>query len=114
VKEFRMDVHISSLDNCVGIFFVVGEDILFCGCILENGEPYGDFINYPQSHDEIWREQFQKKYGVDFDYYPRGRIIFNKKKEQYTLYFDGCVEDEAKKLQKLFCEGKCVISRDEH
>ena len=45
----------------------------------ENGEAekYGDFLNYPKSHMEIWDKYYYSKYHVDFDYFPRGRVVYN-------------------------------------
>lgn len=103
-----------SLDNQVGLFFIVCNDLLLHSCEFAESEPYGDFLNYPLSHDEIWRGNYQKKYHVDFDYYPRGRIVYNKSEQRYILYYDGCIENEAKELQNRFSDIACQISRDEH
>lgn len=88
-----------SLNNHVGLFFVVRSDLLLHSCTLNEAEPYGDFLNYALSHDKVWREHYQIKYCVDFDYFPRGRIIYNKEKQLYLLYYDGCIEKEAKKYK---------------
>lgn len=103
-----------SLNNQVGLFFIVRGEILLHCCKIEEAEPYGNFLNYPHSHDKIWREHYQRKFGVDFDYFPRGRIVYNKAKQQNTLYYDGCIEDEVKEMLSRFSEGNCIISRDEH
>jgi len=103
-----------SLDNQIGLFFIVRSKLLLHNCKLAEGEPYGDFLNYPISHDKVWREQYQEKYYVDFDYYPRGRIVYNKAKQHYILYYDGCVENEVREMQSRFLANTCQISRDEH
>ena len=66
----------------VGIFFVVKGNLLLHNCSLDNAEKYGDFLNYPKSHMEIWDEYYYSKYKVDFDYYPRGRIIYNEQEQK--------------------------------
>lgn len=114
VEEPRMNVMPDSLDNQVGLFFIVRSELLLHSCKLAEGEPYGDFLNYPLSHDKVWREHYQKKYHVDFDYYPRGRIVYNKSDQRFILYYDGCIENEAKKMQNCFSHNTCQISRDEH
>ena len=38
----------------VGIFFVVKGNLLLHNCSLDKAEKYGDFLNYPKSHMEIW------------------------------------------------------------
>lgn len=102
------------LDNHVGLFFIVRNELLLHSCELAEAEPYGNFLNYSFSHDKVWRENYQKKYRVDFDYYPRGRIVYNKAEQCYILYYDGCIENEAKDMQNRFSDRTCQISRDEH
>ena len=46
----------------VSLFFVVNGKFLIHCCKKEDGEKYGDFINYPQSHMEIWDKYYYKKY----------------------------------------------------
>ena len=82
----------------VGIFFVVKGNLLMHNCSLDNAEKYGDFLNYPKSHMEIWDEYYYSKYKVDFDYYPRGRIIYNVKEQKYYIYYDKCLENDIKNL----------------
>ena len=82
----------------VGIFFVVKGNLLLHNCSLDNAEKYGDFLNYPKSHMEIWDEYYYSKYKVDFDYYPRGRIIYNEKEQKYYIYYDKCLENDIKNL----------------
>lgn len=83
-------------------------------CFLEEAEVYGDFLNYTYSHYEIWEKHYREKYQVDFDFYPRGRIVYNKKNNQYILYYDKCIENEAKEMQGYFPKKNCKIARDEH
>ena len=82
----------------VGIFFVVGGMLLIHKCSLTEAELYGDFLNYPKSHMEIWDKHYYSKYKVDFDYYPRGRVIYNTVEKTYYIYYDKCLEKIIKKL----------------
>lgn len=96
------------------LFFYVDGELLFHGCALGEGEAYGDFINYPKSHSEVWEKNYEKRYGVDFDYYPRGRIVYRKSDDTYLLYYDACIENEIGELIDKY-EGERVISSlDEH
>ena len=104
----------SSTDGYVGLFFVINGKIMLHKSPLADGESYGDFINYPESHDNIWQRVYYRKYHVDFDYYPRGRIVFNRMTGIYFLYYDPCASDVAEYLRGCYPEGKCVISLDEH
>ena len=77
----------------VRLFFVVNGKFLIHSCKKENGEKYGDFINYPQSHMEVWDKYYYKKYHVDFDYFPRGRVVYTIKEDKYYIYHDRCIKD---------------------
>ena len=58
------------------LFFCVNGDLLFHVCSLEEAEPYGMFSNFPHSHYDVWNKNYENKYGVEFDYYPRGRVVY--------------------------------------
>ncbi len=98
----------------VGLFFVVKNQLLLHSCELSQAEKYGDFLNYPESHMEIWDKFYQKKYKVDFDYFPRGRIIYNLKEETYYIYYDKCLEDSIKNLNIIPKDKKVKLLHDFH
>lgn len=93
---------------------IVNGELLFHICNVVDGEPYVDFVNYPESHDGVWQREYYQKYRVDFDYFPRGRIIFNKAKGVYLIYHDPCIATEAEKLRGHYSDGKCEVGLDEH
>ncbi|MGN0635412.1 MAG: hypothetical protein ACI4I5_04240 [Acutalibacteraceae bacterium] len=99
---------------CPAVFFFVGDTILFHGCRLENGEDNGLFINHPQSHLEIWDRFYAKTYGVDFDYYPRGRILYRKKDETFLLYCDRCIDSRISALLRIDSHAQFILAHDEH
>lgn len=98
----------------VGLFFVINNEFLYHHCHVNDGEVYGDFINYPFSHDDIWVKHYQNKYAVDFDYYPRGRIIYNKPKNIYVIFYDRCIKHKAIEIKMQFHHHICQIEHDEH
>lgn len=98
----------------VGIFFVVNNQVLLHTCKLAEAEKYGDFLNYPKSHMEIWDMYYYKKYGVDFDYYPRGRIIYNLKEEIYYIYYDECLKNDIKNLGIIPQNSNVKLLKDFH
>ena len=103
-----------SLDGRVGLFFVVNGLLLLHTCTFEEAESNGDFLNYPDSHDNIWQNNYTHIYQVDFDYCPRGRIVYNRVKNHYLLYHDNCIADDAESLQRRYPDGKCTLMLDEH
>ena len=103
-----------ALDGYVGLFFIANDTLLLHKQTLAEAEPYGDFINYTESHNDVWQRKYARKYKVDFDYFPRGRIVYNQKSEIFLLYYDKCVASEAKKLCECYTKDRCIIVLDEH
>lgn len=96
------------------LFFCAEGMLLFHGCSLAEGEKYGDFLNYPRSHYDVWDERYFEKYGVDFDYFPRGRVVYRKTDDTYLIYYDKCMEADAEEVIRLY-EGRNVeTGYDEH
>ena len=96
------------------LFFSVNGELLFHGCNLEEGEPYGIFSNYPHSHYDIWNENYEQKYGVDFDYYPRGRVVYRSSDDTYLIYYDKCMEPHIDLVTDKYIGKKIEIGYDEH
>jgi hypothetical protein len=102
-----------SLTGQVGIFFVAEDGLLLHTCAISDGEPYGDFVSFPESHDAVWQQEYACRYGVDFDFYPRGRVICDRKKGIYKLFYDPCAVVEAEGLRLRHPEGPCELHLDE-
>lgn len=98
----------------VGIFFCVKGEVLLHTCPFDMAEVYGEFLNFPQSHAEVWERAYQRRYHVDFDYFPRGRIIYNTVRQAYSVYYDACAAREAKKLAERLQPAAVHLLRDEH
>lgn len=94
----------------VCVFFFVQKEFLVHSSPLTQAEEYGDYLVYPKSHFEIWDNYYYKKYGVDFDYFPRGRVAYNKVSGKYHIYFDRCIKDK----MLAFIDDSMVICYDEH
>lgn len=107
-------VSVTSLINKVGIFFVVPNNILLHTCSLEKAQKYGSFLNYPLSHEAVWERLYLRKYHTDFDFYPRGRIIYDLSDQTYRIFHDGCIEHAAKELAAAYQAGHAILLRDEH
>lgn len=65
----------------VGIFFVVQGHLLIDTTQLEQGDPYGDAINF-SGHFDYW-EALNPKSAVEqlfknhaYDHFPRGRVVY--------------------------------------
>ncbi len=96
------------------LFFCVNGELLFHGCSLAEGEEYGDFLNYPHSHYKIWEENYKQRYKVDFDYYPRGRVVYRKSDDSYLIYFDKCMEEFITAVTEKYTDKSTILCYDEH
>lgn len=81
------------LIRMVCLFFLVDNKFLVHSCDNNEAEKYRHFLNYPESHMNIWNRNYEKKYQVDFDYYPRGRVVYNTLEDCYYIYHDKCIEN---------------------
>ena len=98
----------------VGLFFFVNGKFLIHKCSLNKAEEYGDFIVYPNSHYEIWDKYYFENYGVDFDYFPRGRVVYRKKDDTYIIYYDNCIGDKIKRIKEIYSGKNTLLELDEH
>lgn len=80
----------------VGIFFKVGTDIIIDAVPLSEGEPYGEAIQYGghydfhESHAPSTPHEHRFK-AHDYDFYPRGRVVYFPKSSAFVLYTDPCL-----------------------
>lgn len=99
-------------DNFVGLFFVINGRVLLHSLSIAQAEAYGEFLIYPYSHMEIWDRHYIRKYNVDFDYYPRGRIVYHRNKREFWVYRDSCIPDSI--CLGLGLKKSPVLKEDEH
>lgn len=98
----------------VGIFFLSPDGVILHLSPVEHGERCGDFINYPHSHDEVWEKNYSRIYQVDFDFFPRGRIVYHEPAMEYWVYYDDCATPVPHVLPFYFKDAKVKMRRDEH
>lgn len=102
------------MENQVGLFFYVNGNFIFHGCPLAEAEPYGDFLTFSQSHMEVWEREYEKKYHVDFDYYPRGRITYHVPSGTSHVYYDRCIGGQIGRIVEAYTDGNAITEYDEH
>ena len=103
-------------DSQIGpaLFFFADGKLLFHGCSLSDAEPYGVFSNYPHSHYDIWNKHYESEYGVEFDYFPRGRVVYRKSDDTYLIYYDKCMEADIAAVTDKYVGKKFITDYDEH
>jgi hypothetical protein len=110
-SEYPKDgkLRIQKLKNTpnVGIIFLVGKTLLIDRTPVSEGEMYGDFKIHERSHEIYW--ETLKKTGVvpqdsEYDDYPRGRVAYSIKTEQYSLFLDRCILKNKSVVKKIMAE----------
>lgn len=92
-RSTRMD------ESSVGVFYIINDEIYSDTASLRNAEEYGGMLNYG-SHYDFYYDELCKYYGMpwlkdlDYDYYPRGRVIFDRNEHKYVLYLDPALETD--------------------
>ncbi len=104
----------------VGVFFVVGGNLIFHAVPVEQGEPYGDTVGF-SGHYDYWQalvphnateQQFKNH---PYDYFPRGRVVYFKKSGEFRLYADCCMKkSDIEKVKEIFQLSAYRLARDEH
>ena len=103
------------MEKSVCLFFFVEGEFIVHRCGLCDAEEYGDFLIFPGGHFEIWEEHYAKKYNVEFDYYPRGRVAYNKKTETYQILYDRCIEGDIQNFVDTYYKAqRTALGYDEH
>ena len=95
---------------------------------LNEAEKTVDFIDHPRAHHEFWEalqeacrsEGIQHELtGRDYDYYPRGRVLYSINEEQFFVYLDRCLIDRKDLVEEIakrmnLPEGKYKVMPDFH
>jgi hypothetical protein len=88
----------------VGIFWVVNGKSLIDSTPLSEAEPYGDYLTHPRGHAEVW-EQYQQTGAVpsdiEYEEFPRGRVMFDTRTKRFTLLADHCILKEKILVRKI-------------
>lgn len=105
----------------IGIFFVVDGVLISDLLQVEQGQHYADHIEHGE-HYGYWlnlmpatsAETAFKSHA--YDYYPRGRAVYDVKHRQVKLYVDHCIDAPVLATIRfsLALSGDIRISHDEH
>ena len=82
--------------SCIGIWWVVGGELIAYMDVLdgeynavEEGDREGNYqLDYSLFHKALWQsEGLAEKYNqLEFDFYPRGRVIYDVSDEKFDIY----------------------------
>jgi hypothetical protein len=106
----------------VGIFFKIESKFLIDTVDVENGEPYGEALQHGGHYD--FHQSFnpslphERRFLLhDYDYYPRGRVVFFPKTNKFVLYADPCLSaNDIQQVMNLFylSEQTVEVAEDQH
>jgi hypothetical protein len=77
----------------VGVFFLVGTELFVEGTSLAEAGTYANCKMHEGDHIQYW-DKLLLAGAVpesEYDEHPRGRVVFNFKTEQFTIYADRCI-----------------------
>lgn len=105
----------------LGIFWLVDGTLLIDSAPLSECEHYGDHLNYPGSHIEVWeRWKHVGNFAAESEYekFARGRVMCETKANKFTLLADCCIlkrKDLIAKIKKQLCLPKeTLLGTDPH
>lgn len=101
----------------VGIFFFVDDNFTFSECSLSAAKSCGDYLIFPKSHRTVWESYEYLGYinndeKVDYDHYPRGRVVYRKTDDLFIIYYDKCIEDKLDRITRLYAGYNLTIEQD--
>lgn len=116
IKEVIWEYHRYFYHQFVGPFFYIDGKILGLRTDVNEGNIKHDFINSPVSHFEYFNFL-----GINDDYghYPRGRVLYNNKTNQYYLYIDKKLKNNKEVIDQVMirynlCAYNTLIKTDGH
>jgi len=99
----------------VGLYFYVNGDVIMEAVPIDEGIMYGELITFEKSHFDVWEESYIDVYHHEYDYFPRGRVVYKQRDNQFILYIDNCIDIAGKnKILKMFgIDNKEVVLVDD-
>jgi len=83
----------------VGIYWSINDVIVGDAVYLHEAEPYGDALQHG-GHYDFWQDlkpatDSERKLKIhEYDFYPRGRMVFFPKRQTARLYVDRCMDND--------------------
>jgi hypothetical protein len=91
----------------VGLFYVVGEKVYWDGIPAPRADG-AYFRSYPQTHSKFWDQSlcrfFPQLREHDFTHFPRGRVVFDVKKDSFMILADKCLGENPTMIEKIASE----------
>ena len=111
----------------VGIIYFINGELYIDGTPVREAEHYGEFLIHSKDHYTYWEEELSSSRSPihllaknkDYDYYPRGRVVYNTVGDRIFVYLDRCIINDEESVKKILSmmhlpKTKSEISGDEH
>lgn len=98
----------------VGLFYVINGRLFLHRCGLPEAQKNGDLLIYPYSHMQVWDNFYNKPYGVEYDFFPRGRIDYSTAEQAFYICHDRCIQPLPGRLEQDFSGERARFVVDEH
>jgi hypothetical protein len=88
----------------VGIFWLIDDRLVLDTSLISEAEPYGDCLTHGNSHIDFWTEQQglgTVPHDIEYEEYPRGRVVYNKKTQRFALFADRCILKETPVVNQI-------------
>src|SRR5664279_3205210 len=88
----------------VGIFWLVGNNIIIDSTAIPEAGKYSDFAIHEGDHVTLWAEMEKRgevPRGSEYEEHPRGRSNFNTRTQRFTLFADACILRRKNVVRKL-------------
>ena len=76
------------MNQKVGIFWIYKNKIIGKNYSLSEAEKYGNFLSPILGHYDYWEQiqkEFSELYCEEYEYIPRGRIVYDTTKDHFVL-----------------------------
>ena len=92
-------IEASTNSKLLAVFWYIDGEFVGTEGTLKDGILYGDYLQLDDDHFEIWN-RFNSDKNIEYDYYPRGRIMFNTKLHKFVVVCDRKIMNNYK-IRKL-------------
>lgn len=94
----------SGAEPQVGIFWQFNRRLVIDSTPVSFAEPYGDCLTHPCGHLRFWtmlQQSGSVPSEVEYEEAPRGRVLFDKRRERYVLLADLCIRNNQRLVNRI-------------
>ena len=116
-----MKIAASSNSGLLSVWWYDGESFIGPEDLLDSDSvtAYGRYLQLPYDHYTVWSQEYESTYNEEYDYFPRGRIVFDSLLHKYKVIGDAKIVEDEYMQQKLckhygLSQMLTIFEADEH